>query len=479
MKSTTTDELRKITEARLKDKGTPEAALSVEDTQKLLHELQVHQIELEVQNEELHEARDSEDRALYRYTELFDFAPIGYFILDHSSKITLVNFRGASLLGLERLNLTGQKFLSHVPHEHRATFSDCLAKVFETDGKQNCEISVQVGKQTLWLSLEANIGVADTDCLVVVSDITKLRQEEEALHASEQQISLILNSLSDLVWLKNNKGVYLNCNPMFERFFGASKTEIIGKTDYDFVDAEIADSFRQHDIKAMEVDHPLINEKWITFADGGHSALMETTKTALKKEDGTIVGVLGIGHDITARKKSENTNRTMAITDSLTGLANRAQFEQRLLQSIELAKRENKPLALMMLDLDKFKPVNDTYGHPVGDVVLRAVATTLTKLTRETDVVARFGGDEFAILVVHPEGKVGVVQSAQRIINEIRKPMLVEGHDITIGISIGISLYPEDANTESELIKNSDLALYEVKEQGRGSFLFYQPKMNT
>jgi diguanylate cyclase (GGDEF)-like protein len=180
-----------------------------------------------------------------------------------------------------------------------------------------------------------------------------------------------------------------------------------------------------------------------------------------------------------AHKHADEKIRQLAMTDPLTGLANRRQFTQRLQQSIKLADREGNFLALMFIDLDRFKSVNDTHGHAVGDAVLLSVASILTKSSRVTDIVARLGGDEFAILVVHPDGEVGVRQIAQRIIDEIKKTTQIEGHNINIGVSIGIALYPDDATTENELMKNSDLALYEVKEQGRGSFLFYQPKLNT
>ena len=177
----TSEELRRMAKARLQSKATPAAKLPAGYTQKLLHELQVHQVELEMQNEALREAREAEGLALHRYTELFDFAPVGYFILDRDSKITQVNLRGASLLGLERLDLTTRRFLTYVTQQHRVTFSHCLALAFATGDKQNCEILVQVDKQGLWLSLEADAGISQTDCLVAATDITERKLAEEKL----------------------------------------------------------------------------------------------------------------------------------------------------------------------------------------------------------------------------------------------------------------------------------------------------------
>ena len=174
-------ELCRIAKARLQDETMPGAELPLENAHKILHELQIHQIELKMQNESLCEARDAEQLALHRYTELFDFAPIGYFAMDVSSKITQVNLRGASLLELERSNLAGQYFLIYVTREHKETLRDCLSKTFETGEKQNCELMVRFGEQALWLSLEANIGLTATDCLVGMVDITKRKQAEGKL----------------------------------------------------------------------------------------------------------------------------------------------------------------------------------------------------------------------------------------------------------------------------------------------------------
>jgi diguanylate cyclase (GGDEF)-like protein len=177
----TTDELRRSAEALLKVKAMPASNLSMQDPHKVLHELKVHQVELVMQNEALRESKSAEGQALHRYTELFDFAPIGYFVLDPSSKITQVNLLGASLLGIERLNLTYRRFLSYLNQEYRVAFSDFLAKVFETSGKHNCEILMQIGNHALWFSLEASVGVTATDCLVAMTNITERKQAEEKL----------------------------------------------------------------------------------------------------------------------------------------------------------------------------------------------------------------------------------------------------------------------------------------------------------
>jgi|GEM_PF-2350786 len=170
---------RQRAEAQLKKQAKRNKTIpSEQHTKRMLHELQVHQIELEMQNEELEQTRITE-RLHYRYTELFEFAPIAYFAFDLNSIISQVNLRGASLLGIERANLVGKLFSSYVTAQHRQLFNRCLAKAFEGDGIQSCEIIAMVGKRTLWLSIEANFGITGTDCLTAMIDITERKQAED------------------------------------------------------------------------------------------------------------------------------------------------------------------------------------------------------------------------------------------------------------------------------------------------------------
>ena len=183
--------------------------------------------------------------------------------------------------------------------------------------------------------------------------------------------------------------------------------------------------------------------------------------------------LIGAMQDITERKRTDDKLLRLAMTDPLTGLANRTQFEKRFDSSLKLASRENKTLALMMIDLDKFKAVNDTFGHPIGDELLKIVAKVLTDNARETDVTARLGGDEVAVLVVHPDKKESVRGYAQRIISELATAFIIKEHEINIGVSIGISMCPEDACEQEGLLKKADVALYKSKTNGGNIYTYY------
>ena len=190
-------------------------------------------------------------------------------------------------------------------------------------------------------------------------------------------------------------------------------------------------------------------------------------------------GIVGIWTDITEGKKAEETIRDLALNDPLTGLANRNRFHQCLKEAIASAKRLDTHVALLFLDLDGFKRVNDEIGHPGGDALLKQVARRFTAPTRETDTVARLGGDEFAIIMTNTTGADASSLLAKRILDGMARPFSVNGQDVMSGTSIGISIYPDDDTEVDGLIRKADLALYQAKNLGRGTFQLYDEEMHS
>jgi diguanylate cyclase (GGDEF)-like protein len=183
--------------------------------------------------------------------------------------------------------------------------------------------------------------------------------------------------------------------------------------------------------------------------------------------------------DVTLRKDSEERIAHMARHDELTGLANRVLFRERIEQAIARARRTNERFAVLLLDLDRFKDVNDTMGHPAGDALLKVAAQRLCRTVRETDTVARFGGDEFAIVQTSVESRADVERLCTRILEAIKEPFEIEGHGVDMGTSIGIAVAPDDGLEAEGLLKNADIALYAVKTGGRGSWRFFEPAMEA
>lgn len=209
------------------------------------------------------------------------------------------------------------------------------------------------------------------------------------------------------------------------------------------------------------------------------------TISAVKDAEGLVTHYVGTMIDITARKSIEERVHHMAHYDPLTDLPNRSLLNDRLHQALAQARRENTLLAVMFLDLDKFKIVNDTLGHEVGDSLLKQVATRLTDcFKRKTDTVSRIGGDEFVVLLAKVEAEQDVAKVAEDVIKSLTETFYIEGHVINISCSIGISLHPKSGNDAASLLRNADSAMYEAKHAGRGCFRLYhdlpnQPSLNN
>jgi diguanylate cyclase (GGDEF)-like protein/PAS domain S-box-containing protein len=210
----------------------------------------------------------------------------------------------------------------------------------------------------------------------------------------------------------------------------------------------------------------------------GVSHWMENRYTPVRDTNGRLIEVEGIMIDITERKLAEDRISLLARTDALTSLANRATFNDRLRQVFAAAKRGANPFAVLYLDLDRFKEVNDTRGHPVGDKLLQAVAERLRNATRETDLVARLGGDEFAILQTDVNDPAFSGTLATKVVSALSAPYVVDGHEVRIGASVGISVFSPDAVAPDTLLVQADQALYRAKEEGRGQYRFHSHELD-
>lgn len=429
-------------------------------------------------------------------------------------------------------------------------------------------------------------------------EFNREQRHKEELDRSENSLQTLLHAIPDLIWFKDSEGVYLSCNHRFEKFFGAAEKDIVGLTDYDFVDKELADSFREHDRIAMKKGGPSVNEEWVTFADDGHRELLETTKTPVFDARGQLIGVLGIGHDITERKFVEDrlressaafeTHEAIVITDAdasiirvnkafqaitgysaedvlgknpsilssgkhdkafyeamwgqllgtgswtgevwdkrkngqiypkwltitavkdpagtiksyvaifsdisdrkaseekvlhlayhdpLTRLPNRFAMHDKLTQALSFARRNRKQLAVMLIDLDNFKTINDTLGHLTGDQLLVQVANRLCEAVRQSDLVVRLGGDEFVIILPDIDTPLDAAHVADKILLSVSKTYLIEGNELRTSPSIGICLYPDDAIDDQDLIKKADVAMYHAKSSGRANYQFFTENM--
>ncbi len=447
---------------------------------------------------------------------------------------------------------------------------------------------------------------AGEQCLYFMAhDITPLKRANAILEKEQSQLKALLQTIPALIWMKDPSGVYLTCNHYFERLFGTTEAEILGKTDYDFVSAAQADSFRENDKKAMASNGAVTNEEWVTYTDDGHQELLETIKTPVYNVSGELIGVLGIArniservraeeqlriaatafesqegmvitdakglilrvnqsfteicgyteaevlgknprflksrrhtqdfyremwesialtgrwqgeiwdrrkngeeypkwltvsavknahgivtnyigahYDITARKKAEEKIHELAFFDQLTGLPNRTLLLDRLRQSMTASSRSGECGALLFLDLDNFKALNDTLGHDVGDLLLKQVGQRIVATVRAIDTTARLGGDEFVIVLTNLNADIQVAATQTetvgiKVLAALNKPYYLKETTYHCTPSIGATIFTGMQSDIEALLKQADIAMYRAKDAGRNRLRFFDPEMEV
>jgi diguanylate cyclase (GGDEF)-like protein/PAS domain S-box-containing protein len=265
-------------------------------------------------------------------------------------------------------------------------------------------------------------------------------------------------------------------NPAFTRITGFSQEEVLGRTPHILSSGRHSKSFYEDLWESVLHKGYWSGEIWNRRKDG--SVFPEWLSiSAIKGEHGVAKEFVAVFSDITKHKENEEQIRYQANYDALTGLPNRSLLSDRLNQAIASAHRENWMLAVLFVDLDHFKVVNDTFGHVVGDELLQLVAARIKACLRESDTVARFGGDEFIILLQDVTEMDCVAQVASNIIEQITRVFSLYGREIYIGASIGITVYPDDAVNADSLLRNADMAMYQAKERGRNTYQFFTASM--
>jgi diguanylate cyclase (GGDEF)-like protein/PAS domain S-box-containing protein len=296
---------------------------------------------------------------------------------------------------------------------------------------------------------------------------------DRALKENEQMLSDILENVSAHIYMKDPQGRYLFANRLLRERLAAPMEEIVGYDDSKFFDAAAAAAMREDELHVLREGEPLEKEETLTNLLTGLTQVYLTVRIPLRQEDGGIRALCGISTDITERKDVEEHLQRMAQYDTLTHLPNRALFDDRLRVSLAAAQRNSTRLALMFIDLDKFKPVNDTYGHGVGDLLLKEVAVRIQECLRESDTAARVGGDEFVVLLPTVETEKDANVVGGKILDALNRPFQLAGHKLKIGGSIGVAIFPDHGEEERLLVKSADTAMYHAKKNGRNHVKIY------
>ena len=316
---------------------------------------------------------------------------------------------------------------------------------------------------------------------VIIAHFAHLQGE---LKRSTDFLQSIINTIPDPIFVKNKDHQKIVLNQAYAKFVGYPLNVLMDKDDAELFPKHEAELFRQQDELAFHTSWEQENEEQLTDAYGVTHYI--ATKRSLHQDAAGNLFLVGVIRDITERKLLEDNLKQIAAElkrsnaelrvsaehDPLTGLPNRTLFNERLSQSLEWAESQNRLVALLFLDLNDFKDVNDHQGHHIGDLLLKTVANRLKGCLRGSDTVSRLGGDEFTVILPGIPSKSDAARVAQKILDTITQEIVLEGHHLSITTSIGISFYPTDTQDQETLIKLADTAMYRAKTAGKNLYEF-------
>lgn len=474
MKKNKTDftaELRADAEQQLSSE--PKLDRTASEDKKLIHELQVHQIELELLYNNLLHTQSELEKSRANYFNLYDLAPVGYLSVNKLNIIENANLMASTLLGTTRKNLIEKPLTQFILAADQDIYYLYQKKLLETGNKQRFEL--QLAKHEglgFWALIEMN-QTFSTDgeqiLRIIITDINQRKKNEDYL----RQAAAMFESTREGVMVTDTEARILTINQAFCELTGYSKSEVIGQTPQLLKSGRQNAEFYQAMWTDLEEKDYWQGEIW-NRRKNGEIYLQMLSITVVRNEYQKLTHYVGVFSDISLLKDAVERLDYLAHHDPLTNLPNRLVLLSRLEHCIQLSDRERKSAAILMLDLDRFKDVNDSFGHLAGDELLQQVSACLTNRLRGIDTVTRIGGDEFIVLLEDLSHPRDAAQVATEIITALSEPwQLSNGKEVRIGVSIGISLFPEHGSTPEELLQHADAALYRAKDKGRGNYQYF------
>jgi diguanylate cyclase (GGDEF)-like protein/PAS domain S-box-containing protein len=413
-----------------------------------------------------------------RLREITELMPVTLFVKDAASRFIMLNKAGESQFGVTLDELRGTDGSQFFPAEQMTHFLATDAKVFATgrvvdieeivwnvEQKQNRQI------RTLKKPLYDETG-APLYLICMTIDITEHKQLLDSLRLS----SLVLENSSEGMLVTDENNLIIAVNPAFSSITGYSFDEVQGKNPKILSSGRQDKAFYQAMWQELNTTGHWQGEIWDKRKNGEIYAKFLTINT-IRNEAGSVYRYVALFTDITEKKQSDELIWRQANFDMLTELPNRQMFSDRLKQEIMKSERAHLPLALLLIDLDEFKEVNDTLGHAMGDILLQEAALRIADCVRATDTVARLGGDEFTVVLSQLADNTRAEDIAQKILAKLAEPYHLGSKVTYISASIGITLYPNDATDIESLIKNADQAMYLSKSQGRNRFSYFTPAL--
>lgn len=401
---------------------------------------------------------------------------IGIYVL-HDGTFRFVNPKFQEYVGYSAEELIGRSSLEIVHPEDRDSVRENAVKMLKKRQSRPYEFrTVTKNGQVKWTMETVTSVYFDGKKSVLGNyvDINDRKRSEEILKASEERYRTILENIEDGYYEVDLKGVLTFFNESLCKISGFPGKELMGTKISQYVDKNDLKKIFRITQEIYQTGQPKKHLDFQIICQDGFKRHIEISSSLIRDLSGNPIGFRGIARDIDERKKAEATIFHMAYHDTLTGLPNRMLFNDRLNMAISTARRNDKKFAVMMLDLDGFKLVNDLLGHDIGDLLLQNVGYRLRSHLRRSDTVARMGGDEFMLLLPEINRKEDAEAIAKKIINSFHQGFILKNQKLRITASIGIAIYPDSGTDFDMLKKNADIAMYKVKEKGRDNFQCYE-----
>lgn len=418
---------------------------------------------------------------------LIDTIPLPIYYKNTEGIYLGCNAAYEHLVGQQINNIIGKTIFDILPVEAARLHYEKELDLLKNGGTQVYEditftpqanSSAFIISKTLFFNANGSVG----GLVGVMQDITHRKQAEQDIWNEKERALVTLHSIGDAVITTNSAGVIEFLNPIAEQLTGWSNQEAAGKPVSEILKLtnENGDNINAAVAKCLN-EGCIINDVGYSFLihKNGQQYAVEESAAPIKDRDNQIIGSILVLHDVSEKHQLLQQMYHQAQHDPLTGLPNRLLFMDRLNRAVINAHRNKSTLALMFLDLDRFKMVNDTMGHAMGDQLLIGVAQRLSSCLRESDTISRMGGDEFTILLPQLNKPEDVAIVAQKIVDCLRQPWSMGGFEFHITTSIGIALYPDDGDNSETLMKHADMAMYRAKEHGKNTYQLFTPDMNA
>jgi diguanylate cyclase (GGDEF)-like protein/PAS domain S-box-containing protein len=413
-----------------------------------------------------------------KFRAIFEQAGLGLGLADAEARLLDANQELCRLMGRGRQGLEGRSLWELLHPEDQDGASQAWQELL-AESRESLDLEERLEREDgswMWARLTASLvrrGDGEPPCLlVVVEDITGRKAFE---HQQQMVAKVFQNSVEGII-LADAGGQVQMVNPAFTAITGYQPQEVVGR-EMNVLRAEShGHHFYQEVWDQLTEEGQWSGEYWNRRKNG--EAYPEwLTISVIRRSSGEAAGYMAIFHDITEIKRSQEQIQYQAHHDALTGLPNRVLLDDRLGQALQHSRRSPEQVAVLFMDLDNFKRINDSLGHEVGDDLLRQVARRLEGCVRGGDTVARLGGDEFILVLTEVTEQEQVVQVARRVLESLAEPFRLAGHKLAVGASIGITLHPQDGDEPGVLIKNADMAMYRAKEEGKNAYQFFTGAM--